>query len=181
MVTQPFRPHNSSWTLAKSLYKPLTEINLLHKKITAESISYLNSVKHKNALCIFMHSSLLVFDPQKVRLFATPWTRSLTGSSLHGILQTRILEWVAISFSRGSSQPRDQTRSPAFQADALTSEPPGKPPEMTRRPKSVLKELPVIGGRFQNSNCCDGASTGFSGCKRQKERLSGGGIAHAES
>ena len=34
---------------------------------------------------------------------------SLPGSSVHGILQTRILEWVAISFSKGSSQPRDQT------------------------------------------------------------------------
>ena len=34
---------------------------------------------------------------------------SLPGSSLHGILQARILEWVAISFSRGSSQLRDQT------------------------------------------------------------------------
>ena len=34
---------------------------------------------------------------------------SLTGSSVHGILQARILEWVAISFSRGSSWPRDQT------------------------------------------------------------------------
>ena len=32
------------------------------------------------------------------------------GSSLHGILQARILEWVAISFSRGSSWPRDQTQ-----------------------------------------------------------------------
>ena len=31
------------------------------------------------------------------------------GSSGHGILQARILEWVAIPFSRGSSQPRDQT------------------------------------------------------------------------
>ena len=31
------------------------------------------------------------------------------GSSVHGILQVRILEWVAISFSRGSSQPRDWT------------------------------------------------------------------------
>ena len=31
------------------------------------------------------------------------------GSSVHGILQARILEWVAIPFSRGSSQPRDQT------------------------------------------------------------------------
>ena len=32
------------------------------------------------------------------------------GSSVHGILQARILEWVAISFSRGSSWPRDQTQ-----------------------------------------------------------------------
>ena len=32
------------------------------------------------------------------------------GSSVHGILQARILEWVAISFSRGSSQPRDRTQ-----------------------------------------------------------------------
>ena len=35
---------------------------------------------------------------------------SLSGSSIHGILQARVLEWVAISFSRGSSQPRDQTQ-----------------------------------------------------------------------
>ena len=34
---------------------------------------------------------------------------SLPSSSIHGILQARGLEWVAISFSRGSSQPRDQT------------------------------------------------------------------------
>ena len=35
---------------------------------------------------------------------------SLPGSSVHGILQARILEWVAIPFSRGSSRPRDRTR-----------------------------------------------------------------------
>ena len=35
---------------------------------------------------------------------------SLPGSSVHGISQARILQWVAISFSRGSSQPRDQTQ-----------------------------------------------------------------------
>ena len=35
---------------------------------------------------------------------------NLAGSSVHGILQARILEWVAISFSRGSFQPRDWTR-----------------------------------------------------------------------
>ena len=39
-----------------------------------------------------------------------PMDCSLPGSSIQGILQARILEWVAISFSRGSSQPRDQTQ-----------------------------------------------------------------------
>ena len=38
-----------------------------------------------------------------------PMHCSLPDSSVHGILQTRILEWVAISYSRGSSQPRDWT------------------------------------------------------------------------
>ena len=38
-----------------------------------------------------------------------PMDCSLPGSSVHGIFQARILEWVAISFSRGFSQPRDQT------------------------------------------------------------------------
>ena len=41
------------------------------------------------------------------------------GSSVHGILQAAILEWVVISLSRGSSQPRDQTWSPILQADSL--------------------------------------------------------------
>ena len=38
-----------------------------------------------------------------------PMDCSLLGSSAHGILQARILEWVAISYSRGSPHPRDQT------------------------------------------------------------------------
>ena len=39
-----------------------------------------------------------------------PMDCSLPGSSIHGIFQARILEWVAISFSRRSSRPRDSTR-----------------------------------------------------------------------
>ena len=35
---------------------------------------------------------------------------SLPGLSIHGIFQAKVLEWVAISFSRGSSWPRDQTQ-----------------------------------------------------------------------
>ena len=50
------------------------------------------------------------------------------GSSNHGILQARILEWVAISFSRGSSWLRDRTQVSCIAGDSLPSEPPGKPP-----------------------------------------------------
>ena len=45
----------------------------------------------------------------RVRL-CDPMDCSLPGSSVQGIYQARVLEWVAISFSRGSSQSRDQTR-----------------------------------------------------------------------
>ena len=48
---------------------------------------------------------------------------SLLGSSVHGILQARILEWVAIPFSRGSSDPGIKPRSPVLQTDSLPSEP----------------------------------------------------------
>ena len=52
----------------------------------------------------------------------------LPGSSVHGILQARILQWVVIPFSRGSSQPRDRKpRSSSLQVASLPSEPPGKP------------------------------------------------------
>ena len=50
----------------------------------------------------------------------------LPGSSVHGILQARILDWVAISFYRGSSQPRDWIWAPALHMDSLRSEPPGR-------------------------------------------------------
>ena len=49
------------------------------------------------------------------------------GSSVHGILQVRILEWVAISYSRGSSWPRDPTLNSCLAGGFFTTEPAGKP------------------------------------------------------
>ena len=54
-----------------------------------------------------------------------PVDYSLPGSSVYGILQARILEWVAISFSRDLSDPGIKLGSLALQADSLPSEPPG--------------------------------------------------------
>ena len=57
-----------------------------------------------------------------VQLFATPWTVGPPGSS-HGILQARILEWVAIPFSRGSFW---LSVAPVLAGRFFTTEPPGK-------------------------------------------------------
>ena len=51
---------------------------------------------------------------------------SLPGSPLHEILQARALEWVAISSPGDIPDPGIEPRSPTFQVDALTSEPPGQ-------------------------------------------------------
>ena len=48
-----------------------------------------------------------------------PVDYSLGGSSVHGILQARILEWVVMSSSRGSPDPGMELRSTALQADSL--------------------------------------------------------------
>ena len=46
--------------------------------------------------------------------------------TVHGILQARILEWIPFPFSRGFSQPRNQTTSTALQVDSLPAKPQGK-------------------------------------------------------
>ena len=58
-----------------------------------------------------------------VRLFATPWTVVRQGSSVHNILQAKILEWVAISFSRDLGI---EPKFPELQVDSLPSELSGK-------------------------------------------------------
>ena len=47
---------------------------------------------------------------QSCQILCDPIDCNLLGSSVDGILQARIVEWVAISFSRGSSRPRDRTQ-----------------------------------------------------------------------
>ena len=56
-----------------------------------------------------------------------PMYYSPPDSSVHGILQSRTLDWVAISSSRGSFQPRDQTPVSRIAGGFLLSEPSGKP------------------------------------------------------
>ena len=59
-----------------------------------------HSVLHRSHLCLVTQSCPTLCDPMD---YSPP------GSSVHGISQARILEWVAISISKGSSLPRDRT------------------------------------------------------------------------
>ena len=52
-------------------------------------------------------------------LYCDPMDCSPPGSSVHGILQARTLEWVVIFFSRGSSRPRDRTHVSGLAVDSL--------------------------------------------------------------
>ena len=58
-------------------------------------------------MCICLH--VCVFVTQSCPTLYNPMKNNPSGSSVHGILQARILEWVAISSSRASSCPRDPT------------------------------------------------------------------------
>ena len=65
----------------------------------------------------------------RLTLFVTPWTVAHQAPFVHSISQARILEWVAIFFSRGSSLPGIELASPALAGGFFTMEPPGKPTE----------------------------------------------------
>ena len=60
-------------------------------------------------------------------MLCDPMDYSLPGSSVLGILQARVVEWVAMPSSRGLPHPGIKHRSPTLQADSLPAEPPRKP------------------------------------------------------
>ena len=74
--------------------------------------------------CSVAQSCLTLYDPMDC---------SPPGSSVHGISRARLLEWVAISFSWGSSQPKDQTCVSTLAKLFFTTEPPGKPAVLISR------------------------------------------------
>ena len=74
-----------------------------------------------------LHLIVVVVVVKSCLTFCNPMDYSLPGSSVYGVSQARLLEWVTISFSRGSSYPRDQTQVLWLAGRFFTTEPPGKP------------------------------------------------------
>jgi len=97
---------------------------------------------------------------------------SLPGSSVHGILQARILEWVAMPSSRGSSQARIEPRSPGFIKEVKEDSSPSEPPE---KPKNTgVGSLSLLQGIFLTQEL----NWGLLHCRRILYQLSYQGSPH---
>jgi len=84
--------------------------------------------KIQKYLCMYIYIYVYIYiHAQSLQSCLTLWdpiVYSLPGSSFHGVLQTRILEWVVTPSSRGSSRPRDGTHvsmSPVLAGDFFTT------------------------------------------------------------
>ena len=79
---------------------------------------------------LFFEKKVRVLVAQLCPILCDPMDCSPSGSSVHGVLQARILEWVAIPFSRDIPDSGIKVAylvSPALQTDSLPAEPSGKP------------------------------------------------------
>ena len=94
-------------------------------------------------VCVYLCVSVcLCVSPSVVRL-CEPIDYSLPGTSVHGILQARIPEWIAILFPRDLPNPAIKSGYPALQSDFLPTKPPGKLPvwKLSVR-KALIKKTP---------------------------------------
>ena len=98
----------------ESLFNKYWETEYLHAKNEVRPLPYESEVKVLVAQLCPTLCNLMDCSPPD--------------SYVHGISQARILKWVAIPFSRGSSHAGIELMSLALQADSLPSEAPGKPP-----------------------------------------------------
>ena len=89
-------------------------------------------------LCFFFILAHNSIERKKLKVAQScPTLCNPMDNRVHGILQARILEWVTVPFSRGSSQPR----SSALQVDSLPAEPPGKPKNTGAGSLSLLQRI----------------------------------------
>ena len=89
-------------------------------------------------ICVF---AMLCLVAQLCHTLCDPWTIAHQAPLSMGILQARILEWGAMSYSGDLPNPGIKPRSPTLQEDSLPSEPPGKPRNTRVGSLSLLQGL----------------------------------------
>ena len=101
----------TSWQIDGETVETVTDFIFLGSKITADGDCSHEIKKHlllgRKAMTNLKWKKSESEVAQLCPTLCNPKDCSLPGSSVHGIFQARVLEWFAISFSRGSSQPRD--------------------------------------------------------------------------
>ena len=116
--------------LAFVFFNGLQDVNSPTRNWTWAQAVRLPSPNHSTArefLSPYLSMKVKVLVTQSGLTLCDPMDYSPPGISVHGISEARILEWVVISFSRGSFWPRDWPRPSSLQADSLHLETPGKP------------------------------------------------------
>ena len=125
----------------------MTNINIY--SWLSHSMVHIPSPDDPNHICLF-----LCFVNREVAqscpTLCYPMDCSLPGSSVHGILQVRVLEWVTISFSMGSSQSRDRTQISCMCLEGKKNG--SDHPVGAEKKKYILRKHWVLLGSFLNLN-----------------------------
>ena len=115
----PWSSFSECWASSQLFHSPLSPSNLTYAKVASIRTGHFfkrplfcqpqtgRDIPHSNTIrSIIVDNSEVA---QSCPTLSDPLDCSLPGFSVHGIFQTRVLEWGAISFSRGPSWPRDRT------------------------------------------------------------------------
>ena len=133
-ITQPhmtlLEPHGLEWVAIPPGEPPDPWVKLASLVSPASAGRFFITVQPTCEIYIYIYIYIYMVKVLVAQLCPTlrdPMDCSPSSPSVHGFLQAKILEWIVILFSKGSSWPRDQTRVSRLQAVSLPCAPPGKP------------------------------------------------------
>ena len=117
-------------SLFSTINQVLIILSIILKEASGQKKSLLKISTEHGSFVLPLQKNVLCFAAQSCPTLSNPLDCGLQGSSVRGIFHESILEWVSISYSRVSSQPRDQIQVSCVSCIAgkfFTTEPPGKP------------------------------------------------------
>ena len=123
-------PHFSYW-VDRKFHK-----NILHRNPMDFSVNPIFCWSYSFLSLVYAFAVVVLVS--HVWFFCDPMDCNPPGSPVHGISQARVLEWVAVFSSRGSSWPRDWTPVSCISGAFFTTGPPGKPDSVMYKHLSIL-------------------------------------------